>query len=123
MFRRSIRVTAWLGILAILLAVLAPLGSQLIEREQVPTDVLCSAASHDESPGSAASHSGKQLAVHLDACGYCSLLAHSPALNTASTAIVGADPGARLSAPGHVGIDLPRVRYLHRPLRAPPFDA
>ncbi|WP_322007561.1 DUF2946 domain-containing protein [Paraburkholderia tropica] len=122
MFRRSNRLTAWLGILAILLAVFAPLVTQLIERGQVPADVLCSAAAHDGANG-ASTQTGKSLAAHLDACGYCSLLAHSPALNTASHEIIRFIPGARLSVSAMVHADLPRVRYLRRPLRAPPFDA
>ncbi|WP_321968784.1 DUF2946 domain-containing protein [Paraburkholderia tropica] len=122
MFRRSNRLTAWLGILAILLAVFAPLVTQLIERGQVPADVLCSAAAHDGANG-ASTQTGKSLAAHLDACGYCSLLAHSPALNTASHEIIRFIPGACLSVSAMVRVDLPRVRYLRRPLRAPPFDA
>jgi len=122
MFRRSNRLTAWLGIFAILLAVFAPLGTQLIERGQVPADVLCSAAAHDGANG-ASTQTGKSLAAHLDACGYCSLLAHSPALSTASHQITRFNLGVRLSVPTMVRVDLPRVRYLRRPLRAPPFDA
>jgi hypothetical protein len=68
--------TAWLGLVAMWLIVLAPLVSQLVfavQRDDT-TAALCSAT--QPSTGSA------QLAQHdsLAACGYCDLLANQPAM-------------------------------------------
>jgi hypothetical protein len=95
-----------LGLLAILMATLAPTISQAIAASRgIDEAALCPmhsmhdmhsmsmpmhgmsmpAGMHHDTPSSADSHS---LASHWDACGYCSLLAHFPAL-TASTALFG----------------------------------
>ncbi|MEJ0002617.1 MAG: DUF2946 domain-containing protein [Pararobbsia sp.] len=66
--------TAWLGILAIWLAIVMPVMSQVvqgIERTHEPAATLCS-----DRPASAHDHA--QMADHLNACGYCSVLAHHP---------------------------------------------
>jgi hypothetical protein len=63
----------WLGLLAMWLIVCAPLVSQLVAAAQAgePQATICSAAqpgssadAHDMAPG------------HMNACGYCDLLAH-----------------------------------------------
>jgi hypothetical protein len=63
--------TAWLGLVAMCLIVLAPLVSQLIDayRAQQPDAALCSAVL-----AAPASHHGAQD-DSLAACGYCDLLA------------------------------------------------
>ncbi|KVQ28102.1 hypothetical protein WL99_28555 [Burkholderia cepacia] len=65
------RLTAWLGLFAMWLIIFAPIVSQgLIAQERnSPFAPICSA----ESPPDAGNH---VLAVHLDSCGYCDLLAH-----------------------------------------------
>ncbi|WP_321944356.1 DUF2946 domain-containing protein [Paraburkholderia tropica] len=67
--------TAWLGLIAMCLLVLAPIVSQLVvaHREGQPVGELCSA-----SAGVAARHAGEGLS--LDACDYCGLLASHPAM-------------------------------------------
>ncbi|MBB3259769.1 hypothetical protein F4827_004785 [Paraburkholderia bannensis] len=74
--RARIRATAWLGLIAMWLVVLAPLVSQLVlaQRAHQPVAALCSAA---ETVDSALHHT---LDSALSACGYCDLLAtHSAA--------------------------------------------
>ncbi|WP_428840775.1 DUF2946 domain-containing protein [Burkholderia vietnamiensis] len=63
--------TAWLGLFAMWLIIFAPIVSQgLIAQERSsPFASICSA----ESQPDAGNH---VLAVHLDSCGYCDLLAH-----------------------------------------------
>ncbi|NTZ86095.1 DUF2946 domain-containing protein [Burkholderia metallica] len=65
------RMTAWLGLFAMWLIIFAPIASQgLIAQERnSPFASICSA----ESQPDAGNH---VLAVHLDSCGYCDLLAH-----------------------------------------------
>ncbi|MBB2984551.1 hypothetical protein FHX57_006354 [Paraburkholderia tropica] len=69
--RACIRTTAWLGLIAMWLVVLAPLVSQLVmaERAHQPVAALCSAA---EPVDSTLHHT---LDSALSACGYCDLLA------------------------------------------------
>lgn len=64
---------AWLGMIAMLLVVFAPLVSQLLAsaRADTPVGIICSAAA-GEQPGT--KHSASPDA--LSACGYCNLLAH-----------------------------------------------
>lgn len=70
--------TAWLGLFAMLLIVLAPLVSQLIvaHRAEQPEAALCSVTS----PGAASNH-GTHGGI-LSACGYCDLLATHVAVPT-----------------------------------------
>jgi hypothetical protein len=69
------------GLFAILMATLAPTISQAVAESRNPAgilDILCTA----QAPP-AGGHVGKSdpsLADHMQACGYCSLLAHMPAL-------------------------------------------
>ena len=121
MDRRLQRLTAWLGVLAILLAVFVPLGSQLLARQAQPNTILCSATGHE-------THGPADNPVtsdhHLDACGYCSLLAHCPALNCDSCAEAVA-PSANVDAPQTRPVDAYRTpkRYRLNPSRAPPSAA
>jgi hypothetical protein len=63
--------TAWLGLIAMWLIVFAPMVSQLVAsaRADEPVAALCSA----EQPSTPDHHTAHDS---LDACGYCSLLAH-----------------------------------------------
>ena len=64
--------TAWLGLIAMWLVVLAPIVSQLViaaHRDDASTAVLCSAVQ----PPADSDHAGH--ADPLAACGYCDLLA------------------------------------------------
>lgn len=85
MLHRYRHLTAWLGVLAIWLAIAAPLVSQWrIAQAATPDGMVCSAAhgSHRE-PDAARTH---DHALHLDACGYCGFFAHSPAINAPDAA-------------------------------------
>ena len=64
---------AWLGLVAMLLVVFAPLTCQLIAsaRAKEPVVIVCSSVVHEHS---AASHSGSH--DQMDACGYCSFFSH-----------------------------------------------
>lgn len=80
--RLHLKIGSLLGLLAILMATLAPAVSQTLAASRDGTALpasLCSAQSppDDASNSLDASHS---LASHLQACGYCNLLIHMPAL-------------------------------------------
>ncbi|MFP3614726.1 DUF2946 domain-containing protein [Paraburkholderia sp. SIMBA_050] len=80
--RFHLKIGSLLGLLAILMATFAPTVSQTLAASRdgrALSTTLCSAqSSPDDAPDShGASHS---LASHLQACGYCNLLAHMPAL-------------------------------------------
>jgi hypothetical protein len=69
-----------LGLIAILMATLAPTISQALAAdrvENVMAAALCSVSSmQDDTPDNKSDRHA--LMSHLDACGYCSLLAHLP---------------------------------------------
>ncbi|WP_323119802.1 DUF2946 domain-containing protein [Burkholderia alba] len=80
------KIGCWLGLLAILMATLAPTVSETLAashaRTLPPAASLCSAhASTDSAPGR--DDTIHALAAHWQACGYCDLLAHLPALPNA----------------------------------------
>ncbi|WP_175108525.1 DUF2946 domain-containing protein [Pararobbsia alpina] len=82
--RFQYKVGCLLGLLAILMATLAPTISQALARSRAENSipaVLCSTHSvhHDESDDGSSSHSTMSPG---DACGYCSLLAHMPVVPT-----------------------------------------
>ena len=74
--RKHALLTAWLGLVAMWLIVLAPLVSQLVAAHQAqqPDAALCSALQ----PASAAPHLSHDDA--FGACGYCNLLEHHVAM-------------------------------------------
>ncbi|WP_321788065.1 DUF2946 domain-containing protein [Burkholderia pyrrocinia] len=79
--RRLRKIGSLIGMLAILMTALAPTISQALTT-QGRVDALmagyCTAA--PATGGRSADSSSKNLQAHLQACGYCSLLAHTPAL-------------------------------------------
>ncbi|GBH26264.1 DUF2946 domain-containing protein [Burkholderia vietnamiensis] len=79
--RRLRKIVSLIGMLAILMTTLAPTISQALTTQH-RVDALpagyCTAGPSDADHGHAAS--SKSLPAHLQACGYCSLLAHTPAL-------------------------------------------
>jgi hypothetical protein len=124
--RRSTRFTAWLGILAILLTVLVPVGSQWVKQASRSADVLCSAVAHHAAHASGAHDHAPDdpAAAHFEACAYCGLLAHLPALTpaprlTATTARLALDA----HTPPRTSHCIRNLRYVRRPSRAPPLDA
>ncbi|WP_052007377.1 DUF2946 family protein [Burkholderia paludis] len=91
------RATAWLGLVALVLALVAPLISQLraaAAADGIPTAPICSATG-DTLVAHTASHAPSD--PHVDRCGYCGLLAGHPPLQYA----------VRLSSPPAVRHALP----------------
>ncbi|RQS52735.1 DUF2946 domain-containing protein [Burkholderia sp. Bp8986] len=79
--RRFRKIVSLIGMLAILMTALAPTISQALTTQGRVDALLaghCTAAPADG--GHAGNASSKSLQAHLQACGYCSLLAHTPAL-------------------------------------------
>jgi len=83
-----------LGLLAILMATLAPTISQAIAASRGTNDLCPMHSMQMPMPGmdmhtgmhhEDASTDSRSLASHWDACGYCSLLAHFPALTASPT--------------------------------------
>jgi hypothetical protein len=112
---------AHLGLLALVLIVLAPLASQL-RAEPADWRWLNELACHEGiDPAARASDVGEPL-LQVDACGYCSLFSHCPALTDSHWALTG-----RLS-PVQTGAALPLAppscTHFPRALsRAPPMHA
>ncbi|TKC79907.1 DUF2946 domain-containing protein [Trinickia terrae] len=123
MFRRSRKLTAWLGIFAIWLTVLAPLVSQLEARASRFDSPICGADAGSHAQHGSMSMQHAHHGAHPDACGYCNLFAHSPALGTAVPAL----PGIRHFAESATSLPSaakPRLaRYPSAYPRAPPIDA
>jgi hypothetical protein len=72
-----------IGLLAILMATLAPTVSQALashEGSYDALDTLCSAQSTNTAGRQDGQADAHALAAHWHACGYCSLLAHLPVL-------------------------------------------
>ncbi|MGU7782882.1 DUF2946 domain-containing protein [Burkholderia sp. PU8-34] len=114
--------TAWLGMLAIWFAIVAPLASQWrVAQASTPDAIICSAehgAQHTSDAGGAHRH-----ALHLEACGYCSFFSHSPAIGGPS---VTPDlpvflPAASAAVPVTVAASVDR--YPRAYPRAPPGNA
>ncbi|HKT99813.1 MAG TPA: DUF2946 domain-containing protein [Paraburkholderia sp.] len=105
--RKHTLLTAWLGLVAMWLIMLAPLVSQLVAAHQAhePDAVLCSAIQ----PASTAQHLSHNDA--FGACGYCHLLQHHAAM-----------PGVPAPEPSRALVaDLERVAPLST--RHTPFGA
>jgi Protein of unknown function (DUF2946) len=106
MFRRRLmKIGSILGLLAILMTSIAPTVSHALashDRLGQALSTYCSAdaafseTGDNDSPNDASnnssSHSG---ALHWQACGYCSLLAHFPALTGSTVAFAAAVPVTR----------------------------
>ncbi|RQZ11516.1 DUF2946 domain-containing protein [Burkholderia sp. Bp9031] len=79
--RRLRKIVSLIGMLAILMTALAPTISQALTTQDRVDALLagyCTAA--PAGSDHAGDSSSKSLQAHLQACGYCSLLAHTPAL-------------------------------------------
>lgn len=73
-----------LGLFAILMATLAPTVSQGIAANRDPSGYLEALCSTQATPVSAEARKSdsQSMASHMQACGYCSLLAHMPLMPT-----------------------------------------
>ncbi|WP_322012114.1 DUF2946 domain-containing protein [Paraburkholderia sp. J12] len=94
--RKRALLTAWLGLVAMWLIVLAPLASQLVEahRAHEPDAMfaLCSASQ----PDTAATHLSHDDA--FGACGYCHLLQHQTAMTAIAPPQLAATPLIRVAS-------------------------
>ncbi|MCF7694954.1 DUF2946 domain-containing protein [Mycetohabitans sp. B2] len=116
--RRTQKLTAWLGLTAIWLIVVMPLASQWLSHAGRGVDtVLCSAATTGER---ASAHGSAHVGGHLDACGYCSLLAHSPAIGAPQVATLMLQRQRAATLPVSEGVPRPTSRHLVSYPRAPP---
>jgi hypothetical protein len=122
--RRLQKLGSLLGLLAILMATLAPTISQTLawnHRLSVALDTYCTVSATDD--GSAA-HGGKtsrSTALHWQACGYCSLLAHAPAVPHAATPLAVALAVTRASSLAPRTAETTRFSYAVAQPRAPPL--
>lgn len=116
---RQARATAWLGLFALVLTLVAPLISQLrvaAPDDGLPAAPICSATgntlvAHAELPTPSASPSDSPSDKHFDRCGYCGLLAGHPPLQYA--VLLSASPTVRhaLPAPRIPSARHPSKRY------------
>ena len=113
---------AQLGLLAFVLIVLAPLASQL-RAEPAQWSWLRELSCHDGGGTVPTPLDNAKLVLQVDACGYCSLFSHCPALAdncwtaTRRLAATAETSGALPARP------LPCARFLHALSRAPPMVA
>ncbi|MCY1185398.1 hypothetical protein D9M73_261730 [compost metagenome] len=85
------RVGLWLGLFAMLAIYFGALASQVrVAQAELPGWLTELACDHDQQPPPTSAHHGRPSP--LDACGYCDLLAASPALGNSL-------PGALLAVP------------------------
>ncbi|VVD65801.1 DUF2946 domain-containing protein [Pandoraea anhela] len=117
---RSKRI-AWVGLAAMWMLLCAPLISQYLRAHPSSVDDALSGAfctSLDETAAQSR-HTPISHAASA-ACGYCSLLAHSPALPPASFALVDTRLGGTRLAPSPTLTDVGTPLRLTPPSRAPP---
>ncbi|KVH04461.1 DUF2946 domain-containing protein [Burkholderia sp. BCCIQ04A] len=122
MLYRHRHLTAWLGLLAIWIAIAAPLVSQWrIAQAATPEAIVCSTehgAHRSSDAGGVHDH-----ALHLDACGYCAFLAHSPAIGAPAAASVESIPVVSVAAAASSAVAAHSDRYPRAYPRAPPERA
>ncbi|KGW45862.1 DUF2946 domain-containing protein [Burkholderia pseudomallei] len=125
------KLTAWLGMLAIALAIVAPLVSQASARSAAPSSgaVICGDEHRAQPAEVGIAHDGPvhdgvaHHALHLDACGYCAFFAHSPAIGAAAPSLFAIHVAA-VAPPIPSGAAAPSLeRHTHAYPRAPPTDA
>jgi Protein of unknown function (DUF2946) len=93
--RHRQKIGAWLGMLAILLSVIAPTVSQVLRSAYGEVEHHAHHSHHlhqavevalDAHAGHAMHHHGADSSLLCDACPYCGLIAHSPALPSVAVA-------------------------------------
>lgn len=114
--------TAWLGLLAIWLAIVGPLASQcrVAADNASPVAGVCGATHHVHR---ASMPAGTHHALHLDACGYCGFFAHSPAIGSPVVTLGALPEPTLVSGPAPVEAVASAERYRHAYARAPPENA
>ncbi|OXI68188.1 hypothetical protein CFB81_19140 [Burkholderia sp. AU28863] len=122
MLHRHRHLTAWLGLLAIWIAIAAPLVSQWrIAQTATPEAIVCSTehAAHRSSDA----RGMQDHALHLDACGYCGFFAHSLAIGAPAAVSVGSIPVVSVSAAASPAVAARGDHYPRAYPRAPPERA
>lgn len=113
--------TAWLGIVAIWLTVVAPLVSQWrLAHTAAPDTIACSAGQNVHPPH----HNGGAMhGMHSDACGYCGFFAHTPGLGSPHVApdVCAYEADFSYVAPPEIAVSI--ERYPRARPRAPPENA
>ncbi|WP_179405523.1 DUF2946 domain-containing protein [Burkholderia guangdongensis] len=139
--RRRLKIGAFLGIFAILLSVVAPTISQTLRSASTEATLHALHAHHEHHAhhahhmhpaaqavrpaiaGFAAHHHGSDSSPGCDACPYCGLIAHTPALPGAAVAFGIAAQPAGFAAPVMAAAFRPyTVLTLAQP-RAPPASS
>ncbi|WP_175883485.1 DUF2946 domain-containing protein [Burkholderia sp. BCC0044] len=122
MLHRHRQLTAWLGLLAIWIAIAAPLVSQWrIAQAAAPEAIVCS--TEHGAHRAADARGTHDHALHLDACGYCGFFAHSPAIGAPAAALLGSIPVVSVSAVASPAVAARGDRYPRAYPRAPPERA
>ncbi|MBP0605911.1 MULTISPECIES: DUF2946 domain-containing protein [Burkholderia] len=122
MLHRHRHLTAWLGLLAIWIAIAAPLVSQWrIAHAATPEAIVCSTEHGAHRPSDA--RGMHDHALHLDACGYCGFFAHSPAIGAPAAVSVDSLPVVSVSAVASPAVAARGDRYPRAYPRAPPERA
>lgn len=117
------KIGSWLGLLAILMTALAPTISQELARQHRLESLLATYCSvHTEADGQRSSPAHDTHADH-SACGYCSLVAHTPVLVPTEASFADIVWGIQhRQATRFESQQRPLVLTVARP-RAPPFSA
>lgn len=111
-----------LGLLAILMATLAPTVSQMLASHHQLSNALATYCTV-ESAADSASHDGKpahSATPHWQACAYCGLLGHLPTLSGGSVALAVALRVVRVSVPQGLAEVRAAFAYTAAQPRAPP---
>ncbi|WP_275546722.1 DUF2946 family protein [Pseudomonas sp. Marseille-Q0931] len=113
---------AHLGLLALVLALLAPLASQL-RAEPADWRWLSELTCHEGADPAARASDVSEPLLQVDACGYCSLFSHCPALADSCWSVAGRLPpahgtGAALPLSPRTDPHFPRALSRAPPMRA-----
>lgn len=122
MLHRHRHLTAWLGVFAIWLAIAAPLVSQWRIAQAASPDAVVCGTGHGAHLARAAQQTHDH-AAHLDACGYCGLFAHVPAIGGPVAASIAFIPAVFAGAAAPRTLAAATRRYPRAYPRAPPERA
>ncbi|WP_118182675.1 DUF2946 domain-containing protein [Paraburkholderia phosphatilytica] len=121
--RRLQKLGSLLGLLAILMATLAPTISQTLawnHRLDVALDTYCTVSADSDAGAAHGGKTSRSAALHLQACAYCSLLAHVPTVPHAATPLAVALAETRAPAAAPHAAETARFSYAVAQPRAPP---
>ncbi|MFM0159461.1 DUF2946 domain-containing protein [Paraburkholderia sediminicola] len=122
MLRRHLqKIGSILGLLAILMATLAPTVSQALSaQERLDAALVDHCSAQADAPAGRATDTSHSLTLHWEACGYCGLLAHFPVVPPVPLAFATQAAFAH-TAVVHASVSAPSVPpHLSAQPRAPP---